>query len=213
MTPEQFDAEAALFGPLTDSVRTLMEATLMSEAEADDVARARALVDEAAALLNTRRGGIALGTRWGTDGIRRSWGNAVMGLRNPVAPPLEFTHDDDGPSWAEAELGGLYEGPPGLVHGGVVALLLDQALGSAAFYAGSPGMTGTLTVRYRQGTKLGPVRVEAALDRVEGVKSFVVGTVITPDGVCAEAEGIFILPREVRHLAGELAQSFHPGEG
>ena len=62
-----------------------------------------------------------------------------------------------------------YEGPPGLVHGGVVALLLDQILGGAADHAGVPGMTGTLTVRYRKGTRLGPVRVTARVDRVEGV--------------------------------------------
>ena len=43
----------------------------------------------------------------------------------------------------------VYEGPPGAVHGGIVAAYLDEVLGAAAARAaGKPSVTGELTVRY-----------------------------------------------------------------
>lgn len=42
-----------------------------------------------------------------------------------------------------------YEGPPGAVHGGIVAAYLDEILGGAVVRAtGRPAVTGELTVRY-----------------------------------------------------------------
>lgn len=139
------------------------------------------------------------GVRLAPDGRRtRPWGNAVVGVRNPIAPPLVMTRDPEGRAWSDFSLGAAYEGPPGLVHGGVSALVLDQVLGEAAGAGGKPGMTGTLTVRYRRGTRLGPLRAEAHIERVEGVKTYVVGTISDADGVTVEAEGVFILPRWAR---------------
>jgi acyl-coenzyme A thioesterase PaaI-like protein len=43
----------------------------------------------------------------------------------------------------------VYEGPPGAVHGGIVAAYLDEILGGAVVRAtGRPSVTGELTVRY-----------------------------------------------------------------
>jgi uncharacterized protein (TIGR00369 family) len=43
----------------------------------------------------------------------------------------------------------VYEGPPGAVHGGIVAAYLDEILGGAAVRAtGKIAVTGELTVRY-----------------------------------------------------------------
>ena len=126
-----------------------------------------------------------------------------------------FTHKDGTPydaaaaggvvlqHGADVELGGAYEGPAGLVHGGMLAAVFDQALGRACENAKVPGMTGTLSIRYRQGTKLGKVHVEAWLDRIEGVKAFAKAEVSTSDGVCAEAEGVFIMPKWARGLLTE----------
>ena len=68
------------------------------------------------------------------------------------------------------------------MHGGVVALVLDQVLGEAAAAGGSPGMTGTLTLRYEQNTPLGDASAEAWIDRVEGVKTIVKGEMRDADG-------------------------------
>ncbi len=60
------------------------------------------------------------------------WGGAA--IRSP--PPVELQHEAEF-SWFEVDLGGAaYEGPAGLVHGGVLALILDQLLGSTAEFQG-----------------------------------------------------------------------------
>ena len=106
--------------------------------------------------------------------------------------------DPAGRASADFHLGAAYEGPPGLVHGGVAALILDQVLGEAAGAGGKPGMTGTLTLRYRRGTPLGDLRCEAWIDRVEGIKTCAQGRLSDAEGVTVEAEGVFILPRWAR---------------
>jgi len=60
-----------------------------------------------------------------------------------------------------------YQSWQGMVHGGVIALMLDEALGWAAWHAGHPGLTGRLKVRYRQPLRLGEqARVAGRVDRV-----------------------------------------------
>ncbi|GAB17376.1 hypothetical protein GOEFS_028_00400 [Gordonia effusa NBRC 100432] len=199
LSPAEVEAAAKLYGPLADRVRELVAATVLTEVDGPDVAKAIELIREATALLGSAAIEGSFGVRWTIDGKRRTWGNAVVGLRNPVAPPLDIRHDEE-QTYADVVLGPQYEGPPTLVHGGIIAAMLDQVLGDAAVNAGAPGMTGTLNIRYRKGTPLGPVRIQAAVDRVEGVKTYVTGQVVVDDVVRAEAEGIFILPKEVRNL-------------
>ncbi len=54
-----------------------------------------------------------------------------------------------------------------MAHGGVVALMLDEAVGWAAWHAGHPGVTGRLQVSFRRPLKLGePVRVVGKVENV-----------------------------------------------
>lgn len=212
LTEEEIAREAALYGDLTDGVRDLIELALATESEDDDIRRAREHIEAAKQLLAKKTRPHPYGVRWNASGNRRAWGNAVVGLRNAVAPPLHIRREPDGLVWADVELGMAYEGPAGLTHGGVSALLLDQVLGEAAEHGGAPGMTGTLTVRYRRPTPLGKLHAEARVDRIEGVKTFVTGHIAGPDGVCVEAEGIFILPRWARAADGSAALPV-PGQG
>lgn len=130
------------------------------------------------------------------DGGTVAWGNAVVGLRNAVAPPLVLHHEADGLVWSEFNLGAAYEGPPAHVHGGVSALILDHVLGATAHKLGRPAYTGTLTLRYRRRTALGrPLRAEAHIDRIDGVKTYSIGHIADADGVTVEAEGVFITPK------------------
>ncbi|GAA4489821.1 PaaI family thioesterase [Rhodococcus olei] len=203
LSDEEIQREADLYGPLTDSVRGLIAATLQTEVGESDVRRARALIGEAASLLRAKAIPGPYGVRWGASGRKRGWGNAADGLRNAVAPPLNIRTDPDGRARTDFHLGPQYEGPAGLVHGGVSALILDQVLGDAAVAGGTPGMTGTLTLRYRRPTPLGDLYAEARVDRVEGVKTIVVGHISGSDGICVEAEGVFILPRWAREAIAE----------
>ena len=79
-------------------------------------------------------------------------------------------HEPDGRAWSEFTLSGAYEGPPGWVHGGICALVLDHILGEAASDGlTKPKFTGTITLRYLRGTPLGPLRAEAFIERTEGL--------------------------------------------
>ena len=60
-----------------------------------------------------------------------------------------------------------YQSWRGMVHGGLVALMLDEAVGWAGWHSGHPGVTGRLEVRYRIPLELGErVRVVGRVDRV-----------------------------------------------
>lgn len=116
----------------------------------------------------------------------------VIGLSNPLAPPLWLLLEDDRVR-GRAIFGSAYEGPPGHVHGGFVAAAFDEVLGFAQSITGNAGMTGTLTVRYRRPTPLHRELIfDAGVDKVEGRKIFASATISADGEVTAEAEGIFI---------------------
>lgn len=116
----------------------------------------------------------------------------LIGKANPLAPPIEISIEGD-KVVGRVTFGAAYEGPPGCVHGGYLAATFDEVLGGAQSLGGRPGMTGTLTVRYRSPTPLhNPLRFEGELERVEGRKNFTVGRCYAGDLVTAEADGIFI---------------------
>jgi acyl-coenzyme A thioesterase PaaI-like protein len=110
----------------------------------------------------------------------------------------------DGRAWTDVELGCLYEGAPGQVHGGYCAMLLDQVLGEAAAAGGHAGMTVYLHTTYRRITRLGPITVEAWTDGVDGRKTTVKGYLADASGEpCIEAEALFIMPRSHRQASTE----------
>ena len=70
-------------------------------------------------------------------------------------------------SVTEFEVPARYQSWKGIVHGGMVALMLDEALGWAAWHKGHPGVTGKLEVRYRLPLKVGErVRLTGQVDNV-----------------------------------------------
>lgn len=116
----------------------------------------------------------------------------LMGRANPLAPPIHLQVEGNGVQ-GTVSFGWAYQGPPGHLHGGFVAALFDEALGLAQSMTGSPGMTGTLTVRYRKPTPLNTeLRIEATVQRVDGRKIFTEARLYAGDDLTAEAEAIFI---------------------
>ena len=70
-------------------------------------------------------------------------------------------------SVAEFEVPERFQSWAGMVHGGVVALMLDEAVGWAAWHAGHPGVTGRLQVSYRRPLKLGEaVRIVGKVENI-----------------------------------------------
>ncbi len=142
----------------------------------------------------------------------------IMGVTNPIAPPvlLSVVDGKDGgyrEIRATANFDYPYEGPPTCVHGGVIAETFDEVLGAANMVAGNPGMTGTLTVRYRKPTPLRTdLRIEArCLDR-SGRKIRTWAGIYDGDVLTAEADGIFIevAPQQFLAIAEGNAEHADP---
>ena len=115
-----------------------------------------------------------------------------IGLYNPLAPPVRVWLDD-GVVRGEGNLDAAYEGPPGCVHGGIIASLFDELLGVANIQANVGAMTGTLTIKYRSPT---PLKTDLTFTArhvgIDGRKVRAEGTIHAGDRLCAECEGIFI---------------------
>lgn len=117
----------------------------------------------------------------------------LIGLSNPLAPPITLSFDGE-VVHGTVRFGSAYEGPPGHVHGGFIAAAFDEVLGFVQSTTGNPGMTGTLTIRYRKPTPVNAdLRFEGTVQRVEGRKIFAEGRLyVDGDVLTAEADGIFI---------------------
>jgi acyl-coenzyme A thioesterase PaaI-like protein len=129
----------------------------------------------------------------------------LIGLGNPVAPPMRLAVVDDHVE-GTATFGRQYEGPPGHVHGGIIAAAFDEVLGMTQSLSGAGGMTGRLVVNYRSPTPLyTEVRFTGRLERRDGRKIYTVGTLHAGETLCAEAEGLFISFdfERMRALAGQ----------
>lgn len=120
----------------------------------------------------------------------------LSGRGNPLAAPLHIRFDGTR-TLAHATYGPAHEGPPGTVHGGHVVAAFDDVLGVAQAASGHAGMTGTLTVRLRAPTPLYTrIDYEAGVGGVDGRKITAWGRSTVDGQLVAEAEGIFIAPRD-----------------
>jgi acyl-coenzyme A thioesterase PaaI-like protein len=175
---------------LAAAVRRLVDAVVRTQVEPDVVAAAtHAVRDVTASLAASLRDG-----PYSPD-LTSPFSNplsAVGGRANPLAPPVELIPGPEGVQ-GRFRVGSPYEGPPGLVHGGILALVLDHVLGQAALAAGHGGMTVSLEVRYLAPTPLDTDLVaEGRLDRVDGRKIRMVGSVSAGDTNTVEATGLFL---------------------
>ncbi len=128
----------------------------------------------------------------------------LIGLANPLAPPITIGRSGEKSAIATVTFGSAYEGPPGSVHGGFVAAAFDEVLGYVQSLSGAPGMTGTLEVRYILPTPLHQELVfDAEISGVEGRKIFTQGTVHAGDTLTAQAKAVFISidPVKMQELA------------
>jgi acyl-coenzyme A thioesterase PaaI-like protein len=181
---------------LADAMRRVIERLVATRAPQDELARAASALEAIAESLE----GYPKGRLF--EGFAESANSGdphaffdhspIIGKANPIAPPLELAVRD-GMVHGTARFGSAYEGPPGCVHGGHIAAAFDEVLGMTQSLGGAPGMTGTLTVKYRRPTPLHTdLRFEGELERVEGRKKLTVGRLYAGDELTAEAEGIFI---------------------
>jgi len=79
------------------------------------------------------------------------------GRHNPIGLKLQFTRDGDAIR-AEFTPGKNYQGWPGLLHGGILGTLLDEAMSNIAYATGKTCLTASIEIRLKQ-----PVKVEVPL--------------------------------------------------
>jgi len=129
----------------------------------------------------------------------------VCGLQNPVGLKLAFYEDPEAEQVrAEFTVPDKYQGYPGVVHGGVVAAILDEVSGRAVMLHGSDEdlmATLRLTVRYRRLTPTETLlNAVGWVERMGGMGARVAGEIRLPDGtVSAECESVLAnVPEEFR---------------
>ena len=128
---------------------------------------------------------------WAGPGSRRA--NPVSGDENPIAPPLRAYGHCDGSVVGVLNLGPAYQGPPGCVHGGVSALVIDHLMGFANHWNDRLGMTAHYEIDYRSPTPLLTDLVfRSWVEKVEGRKTWTIATVHAGDRLCVEARGLFL---------------------
>jgi len=182
---------------LGDAVRRLMDAAVLTSADDGDRTLAAKEIEAIAARLEDLGQRESMQSR-DVESMRRGERpySPVIGAANPIAPPLTVRMLDDATVVGECTMRQIHEGPPGAVHGGWVATLLDQLLGHATAASGNPGFTAELTVRYRRPTPYGvPLTLRGRTDEVDGRRVRASAEIIADDVVTAEAEALFLKPR------------------
>ena len=202
LSTDAVEASERLHRPLADDIRRLVDVAIRTEVPAESIATARDLVRQAADLLGEQASPDSAGIHFNAEGRSWNWGNTVVGVRNALAPPVVLETADDGTVRSEVHLGAAYEGPPGCVHGGVSALILDHLMGETASAAHTRlTVTGTLTLRYLRPLPLGKVHMQAQIVEEDGRKVTVTAHIGHDEHgtePAIEARGLFIIPRWAR---------------
>jgi acyl-coenzyme A thioesterase PaaI-like protein len=83
----------------------------------------------------------------------------VCGPGNAAGLKVTFAPDGDNGSRAEYIARAEHGGWPGVLHGGLLLALMDEALGWSLYFHGSGGLTARFDARFRQPVPVGSVLV------------------------------------------------------
>ena len=133
---------------------------------------------------------------YAVDEHQRWYGRGdVGGAKTQVLmPPLTFDHVDDVTLQAHTVVGAYFMGLNRAMHGGVISVLFDTAMGRLAMGTTlRVCRTAYLTTHYREITPIGE-RLElcARVDSVEGRKRYISAQLWHEDTLCAEADALFV---------------------
>lgn len=120
----------------------------------------------------------------------------VCGRENPFGLKLEFFTVAPGEVEAATIVSSNYEGYPGVVHGGIIASMLDEVTGRAVMDGSPSGFTVTsqLSIRYRKPVPVGqPLKLFGHSGPRKGRISKATGEIVAEDGsVLAQAEAVMV---------------------
>ena len=121
----------------------------------------------------------------------------ACGQRNPFGLQLVFRLEN-GTIVADFQPREEHQGFPGVIHGGIVASVLDETLGRTSILSENPEwtMTGRLEVRYRRYVPYGPrLRVRASLGKQRRRMVQATGVLTLAEDeqtILADAQGTFL---------------------
>ena len=127
----------------------------------------------------------------------------VCGRENPYGLKLKFYETAPGEVEVEYTVPEQYQGYPGVVHGGVVAAMLDEVTGRVHMGGDPPRFmfTARLDVRYRKNVPVGqPLRIIGHAGKSRERTAIATAQIFGPDGdVLAEAEAVLVnVPDEIK---------------
>jgi len=108
VTAEEYERMCALYEPLTQSLRRLIDASIRTGADEHTILEARAAIDAVSETLERTQQETTSTLRHAGTGRPLAWANPAVGLRNAIAPPMPIQHEDDGRCWTEFSLGAAY---------------------------------------------------------------------------------------------------------
>ncbi|HVJ07068.1 MAG TPA: PaaI family thioesterase [Acidisarcina sp.] len=116
------------------------------------------------------------------------------GDANKTGLRLKFLTDETGRVLSRIKIPRRFEGPPGYMHGGAIATLLDEAMSKANRARGVTAMTRQMEVEYLRPVPLGvPLLLEGRLLRADGRKHYCEAEVSDADGrPLARGKGLFL---------------------
>jgi uncharacterized protein (TIGR00369 family) len=129
------------------------------------------------------------------------------GPANPNGLQLKFELTPDGKSFAcRFELGSRFAGPPGHAHGGIIATVLDEAMGKANKLKNKIALTRHMEIDYLRPVPLEqPLVVEGRVVRMSGRALYNRGEIRNAKGtVLARSRGKFLTIDAEQMFAREL---------
>jgi uncharacterized protein (TIGR00369 family) len=116
------------------------------------------------------------------------------GQASAIGLHLEFLLAEDRSVVCQATIPTDFEGPPGYVHGGIIATILDEAMSKSVRATGIASMTRQLEIDYLRPVHSDtPIRVEGRLVRGEDRKHWAEARILNARGsVLAQSKGLFI---------------------
>lgn len=120
----------------------------------------------------------------------------VCGKANPIGLKVDFSCDEVGFARARLKLSELFEGYPGVIHGGIISTLLDEVMAKAVIHSGKIAFTARLTVSFRK--VLAPEGIVHLEGQILCAKTRTIHTrakLFDADAIYAEAEAVFIVAK------------------
>ncbi|MEM9952529.1 MAG: PaaI family thioesterase [Chloroflexota bacterium] len=134
--------------------------------------------------------------------LSRFTGTRFLCAEPPAGFGIRFYVADDKSVYAHTTFGDSKEGGVGILHGGAISAVLDEAMGTACYEAHSAGYTATMTYHFASHIPLHQkITIRAWVNKIDGKKMYSQCSATLADGtVAVTGEGLFIASASLQKL-------------